>query len=256
VLVAVKLGGGSVAVTTEPAITPAPASLVSQLTGIPPSVYDQVGVDSTAITVTPPSAVSGKPPLTFAGRAGVFYYGAEFCAYCAADRWALLASLSRFGTFADLGLIRSTTAAAPPGIESFTLRTVDYTSRYVALGAVEHLTDYNPTGAGFTQLEEPTPAEQLLLSAFHVESYPFIDFGNRFVTSGVSYSPTFLSGLTWTQIGSMLHEPAQPVTRAIVALSNYFSAATCDATAGRPASVCASRGVEDAARAMGLAPGR
>jgi hypothetical protein len=212
-------------------------------------------VASTAVAVTPPTAVVGRPPLTFGGKPEVFYYGAEFCAFCAADRWALLVSLSRFGTFSGLGLVHSSELDAPAGIDTFTLRTANYSSRYVALEPVEHRTDYNPTGAGFTLLEQPTPVEQLLLSTFHVNGYPFIDFGNRVVATGVSYSPTFLSGLSWSQIAGLLRQPGEPVAEAVDTLSNYFSAAICDATADRPAAVCSSRGVVEAARVMGLAPG-
>jgi Domain of unknown function (DUF929) len=253
VLVAVKLSTSTAAPSTQPAITPASAPLVAEVTSIPRSVYNQVGVDSTAVTVNPPSPVTGRAHLTVDGKPAVFWYGAEFCPYCAADRWALIASLARFGKFSDLGLIRSSTAVAPPGIESFTFRGADYTSRYVTFESVEARSDYNPTGAGFTVLQQPDPEEALLLASFHVSGYPFVDFGNAYATTGVSYSPTFLSGLTSDQIGSSLRNPGQPVTRAIVALSNYFSAATCAATGQQPASVCHSKGVTEAAHAMGPA---
>jgi hypothetical protein len=38
----------------------------------------------------------------------VLYAGAEYCPFCAAERWALATALSRFGTFTNLG----TTASA------------------------------------------------------------------------------------------------------------------------------------------------
>ena len=44
----------------------------------------------------------GGPPLPV-----VFFYGAEFAPYAAAERWPLILALSRFGTFSQLGLMQS-----------------------------------------------------------------------------------------------------------------------------------------------------
>jgi hypothetical protein len=253
VLVAVKLATPNASTATEPSVDPASSGLVSQVTSIPRSVYDTVGVDSPAVPVSPPAAVTGKSHLTVDGKPAVVFVGAEFCAFCAADRWALIASLSRFGHFTGLATIRSSSTAAPGGIESFTFRDATYSSRYLTLRTVEERSDYNPTGTSYTVLQQPDPFEQQVLSSFHATGYPFIDFGNAYAVTGVSYSPTFLSGLTWDEIGSSLTDPTQAVTRAIVALSNYYSASTCAATGQQPASVCHSKGVLAATHAMDAA---
>jgi hypothetical protein len=250
VLVAVKLATPNSTTTSAPGVDPASSGLVSQVTSIPKSIYNTVGVDSFAVPVTPPTAVTGKAHLTYAGKPAVVFVGAEFCAFCAADRWALIASLSRFGHFTGLATIRSSSNAAPGGIESFTFRDATYSSRYLSLRTVEERSAYNPTGTSYTVLQQPDPFERQVLSSFHAAGYPFIDFGNAYAVTGVSYSPTFLSGLTWDQIGSSLSNPSQAVTRAIVALSNYYSAATCAATGQQPVSVCHSKGVLAAAHAM------
>lgn len=252
VLVLVKASTGSQPVDQAPQIAPAPGGLVSEVTGIPASEYDAVGTTSPGVLVTPPAAVPGHPPLRQDGKGVVFFYGAEFCPYCGGEAWALVAALSRFGTIGHLGLIRSSGTDTPAGIESFTLRDVTYASKYLALQAVERRSDYDPTGAGYTSLTRPDAAQVRLLTTFHVTGYPFIDFGNRYVTAGPSYSPTFLSGLTWSEIGSYLSDPHVPVTEAIVTLANYYTAALCVETGGRPASVCGSTGVADAAFAMGV----
>jgi hypothetical protein len=257
VLLAVKAGTGNLGMSPPqpPQITPASPGLVSQVTAIPASVYDQIGVTSPAAVITPPVAVSHQAALTKGGKPVVFFYGAEYCGYCAGERWALVAALSRFGTFNGLGLMRSTGTQSPAGIETFTFRNATFRSKYVALETVERRTAYNPTGAGFTSLQVPSPAQSRLLVAFHVAGYPFVDFANRYVTSGPSYSPTFLSGLTWDQIGSFLSQPGQarqPVAEGIVSLANFYTAAVCASTGQRPAAVCDSRGVEVAAGAMGV----
>ncbi len=255
VLLVVKASTGNLGSSppTPPQITPAPSDLVGQVTGIPASVFNQIGVTSPAVPITPPvAAPSGVSPLERDGKPVVFFYGAEFCGYCAAERWALIASLSRFGAFANLGLIRSTGTQYPAGIESFTFRNTTYRSKYLVLETIERRSDYNPTGAEFTSLQKPSASETRLLTTFHVVGYPFIDVANRYVTDGPSYSPSFLSGLTWSEIGSYLDEPQQPVAEAVVALSNDYSAAVCASTGGHPGSVCHSRGVLSAAHAMGI----
>ena len=40
-------------------------------------------------------------------RPVVFFYGAEFAPYAAAQRWPVIVALSRFGTFGAVGLITS-----------------------------------------------------------------------------------------------------------------------------------------------------
>jgi hypothetical protein len=50
----------------------------------------------------------------------MLYIGAEYCPYCAAERWPLVMALSKFGTFSNLpqrGVLgrRSWRAPAPHG---------------------------------------------------------------------------------------------------------------------------------------------
>ena len=42
------------------------------------------------------------PPLTSDGKPLVVYIGAEYCPFCAAERWPMVVALSRFGTFSGL----------------------------------------------------------------------------------------------------------------------------------------------------------
>src|SRR5215831_9668816 len=76
--------------------TALPASVTKNITTVPASTLNSVGlgtVPSGAI-----SAISDKP-LTSNGKPEMLYIGAEFCPYCAAERWAMAVALSRFGTF-------------------------------------------------------------------------------------------------------------------------------------------------------------
>ena len=105
VLVVVKVATGSSAgATSYTPVTAAPASVVKDVTTIPASVYNKVGVNfpSAAQPVSPPIKLKNQPPLTIEGKSpAMLYYGAEYCPYCAAERWGIVAALSRFGTWSQ-----------------------------------------------------------------------------------------------------------------------------------------------------------
>ena len=82
------------------------ASYIATGVSVPDSVLEQVGLlAGGASGPTAPTSLQGQPPLTDHGLPAVVYVGAEFCPYCAVQRWALLVAFSRFGTFSNLGQI-------------------------------------------------------------------------------------------------------------------------------------------------------
>ena len=87
------------------------ASVVSGVTSVPASTLDKVGTGSGAVTAKP-TTISGSA-LTANGKPEVLYMGAEYCPYCAAERWAMIVALSRFGTFSGLATVHSAAANGP-----------------------------------------------------------------------------------------------------------------------------------------------
>src|SRR6516165_5439159 len=146
--------------TTE-TLNPAPSSLVNTLASVPTTVYDAVGVSSPTAPVTPPRPTTGggNAPLWMATVNGaapkpvVFFYGAEFAPYAAAERWPLVLALSRFGSFGQLGLVQSSPTTAFAGLSTFTFWQSSYSSHHVALESVERYGTLNPTGARYLRLE-------------------------------------------------------------------------------------------------------
>jgi hypothetical protein len=250
--------------TASTTITPAPASIVQQVSSVPAAVYDKVGISSPA-TITPALVVAGTPPLTFAGKPGVFYLGGEFCPYCAAERWAVVTSLARFGKFSGLGEMESSPTDLAPNTQTFTFRGATFASSVLGLRAVEHYSSVPDSSTGYyTQLERLTRADKKLIATYYTTKYlpgvtngqpgiPFIDVGTRiFVYLGSQFSPTILANLTRQQIASGLNDASNPITQAIIASSNYLSAAICATDGQQPVTVCTSKGVTTAARAMKL----
>jgi hypothetical protein len=261
VLVVIKVTSGSP--STNAAYTPvtaAPASVVSKVVNIPDSVYNQVGVTST-VQVSPPIPLSNQPILMLDGKPGVLYVGAEYCPYCAAERWALVSSLSRFGTFSNLKVTASSHTDVDPATNTFSFEGSTYTSQYLTFQAVEQVSNVPDNQGYYTSLDQITKAQQAILNKYEQPpldpnatagkfGYPFVDIGNQAIVTGPSYDPGILANLTHAEIADGLSDASNPVTQTIVTTSNYISAAICASTQNQPASVCQSAGVQAATKAL------
>ncbi len=230
----------------------APAAVIGKVTSVPPSTLDAVGDGGGAVTGKP-IAISGTA-LTANGKPEMLYLGAEYCPFCAAERWAMIVALSRFGTFSGLTTIRSAAAdgagnAEPyPNTPTWTFAKASYSSAHLTFTPVEMFTNIpDPSTGGYTTLQTVTPAQSALLARYDAPPYvpsgyngsiPFIDFGNKYAIIGASYSPQVLAGLSWSQIAADLSNPDSPVARAVDGTANYITSAICSMTGDQPASAC------------------
>ena len=156
-------------------------AVVNKTISVPASVLDSVGAGS---VTAGPTAVTG-PPLTQGGKPQVLYIGAEYCPYCAAQRWAMIVALSRFGTFSGLTTVHSASRDVYPNTPTFTFHGSHYTSKYVTFAPVEETTNVPNGASSYTPLDKPTAAQQALASKYDSQgSIPFIDFGNKYVEVG------------------------------------------------------------------------
>ena len=241
-------GGGGGAPTAGSTAAPptgsAHTTVVDQLTSVPAATLDQVGAGQTAAK---PTSISGAA-LTSGGKPEVLYIGAEYCPYCAAERWSVIVALSRFGSFSGLATIRSAAKDGAGNSEPYPLTPTwtfaksTYTSNYLTFTPVEGYTNIPDKSTNFyTPLQTPTAAQVALINKYDATqqgAIPFIDYGNKFVSIGASYNPAVLSGLTWAQIANDLHNPASPVAQAVLGVANYSTAAVCVLTHDQPASAC------------------
>jgi hypothetical protein len=269
-LVIIKVASGGNAGGGSTSFQPADPTVVSQLTTVPTSVFNTVGVTSPVAQVTAPIAVKGQPELKETNASGksvpeVFYIGGEYCPFCAAQRWSTIIALSRFGTWSGLGNMSSYSGDVDPNTPSFTFVRAIYKSKYLAFTGVEQYADYlNAAGNNYATLQTPTAAQFALVAKYDTPKYikgltasqgnpiPFITFANKFLVSGASYSPTTLSGSTRSQIAAGLSNATSPITQAIISSANYQTAAICALTKNQPSNVCTSTGVKTADKAMGL----
>ena len=199
-------GGGS------KAFQPTDPTTFAELTTIPASVFNAVGVSSPVAAVKPPQYIKNQPPLTATDASGktvpeILYIGAEFCPYCAAQRWAMIIALSRFGTWGGLGDTSSYSQDVYPNTPTFTFVKATYKSQYLVFKAVEEYTNYvDPATNYYAALQTPTAAEAALMKKYespkyfkgypkNSETYPFLSYGNKyFVAISSEYSPASLYG--------------------------------------------------------------
>jgi thiol-disulfide isomerase/thioredoxin len=226
---------------TTPLPPTAPSSgttqqVVATITSLPSSELEAVGQGSATNTLKP---ITGTPLTGSTGKPEVFYLGAEFCPYCAAERWPLIIALSRFGTFSGLQTTSSSSTDVYPNTPTFTFRAATYTSQYVDFRSVE-LSDRNGN-----PLQSPTSAEQNIVSQYDPSSViPFVDFGNRYAFTGATYSPAVLSGSSWQAIATSLQQPDSSQAKAILGSANLITAAICRSTGDQPSAVCGSPAIQ------------
>jgi hypothetical protein len=254
VLLVVKLTRGATVVAPRP-VAPASPSVVHAATSVPAAVFTAVAAPGPPL-LHAPVALHDQPLLRIDGKPAVVYVGAEFCPYCAAERWALVVALGRFGTFEDLGATASSQDQVYASVQTFSFDGASYHSDTVALSAVEEYgaTPSATAPAGYPRLHGPSALQAALQRRYGGGSLPFVDVANRVVMagSGVGFSPSLLEGLSSSQIAADLDNPLSPVAQAVVGSANEIVAAICSATGDAPHAVCSSPGTVAGATRLGL----
>jgi uncharacterized protein DUF929 len=214
-------------------------TLIDAVTKLDPTVVAAVGNGTLTNAF---SALPAGDALTGpTGKPEILYIGADYCPFCAAQRWALVVALSRFGSFQHLYLTTSSSTDVYPDTNTFSFHSSTYTSQYLDFVGVETSDrDQKP-------LDTPTAAEQALLAKFDVAPYvpaasaggiPWLDIANKYAMVSSGYTPAVLAGLTWAQIAEKLSNANDIVTKGIVGDANNITATICKATGLQPTSVC------------------
>lgn len=215
----------------------APASVLSEVTGVTPTVAAKVGTGGVPISLL--ATPKNTALLTANGKPKIVYVGADWCPYCAATRWSTVVALSRFGSFSGLTLMRSSSGDVYPNTATFSFQNATYTSAYITFSPTE-TADRNQQ-----PLATPSPEDAQVFSMYDTAPYtnsaggiPFLSYGNQYLTTSTLYVPTMLQGLDWQQIASQLNNPSSQVTQAIVGGANQQTAAICKLTNNQPGAVC------------------
>ncbi len=235
IVIAVVLG---IVISNRPKDAPAAsggAAALATLEKLPASLFDQ------APAPTPeqaPAKLQGGTALTQDGKPKVLYVGAEYCPFCAMERWALIGALSRFGTFTGVTETTSSSDDVHPNTPTFSFKDAKYTSDVVAFEAVE------------TQDRNKQPLQTLdgenlaLFQKFNPGGgIPWITYGGTHATDGATVDANAFEGKTYDQIIAGIQDPTSDIGKTVTPAINMITAQICDQTKGKPANVCTSQGV-------------
>jgi hypothetical protein len=236
----------------------APEAVVRNVSDISQTTFNSVGITSPKVPLVSPVLMHGQPALNADGKPQVLYVGAEYCSFCAAERWALVVALSRFGTFTGLRNMQSSSNSAFPEIQSFSFDGATYRSPYVAFSGIEEYSDAPGTDGIFTRITFPTAAQQATVNRYGPIAvpgwtarsggnlFPFVDIANRAVLGTSQFSPAAIEGQSQAAIAGRLDDPTNAVTKAVIGSANDLTAVICMATNQQPPKLCASKGVREA----------
>ncbi|AHC50857.1 hypothetical protein SUSAZ_01825 [Sulfolobus acidocaldarius SUSAZ] len=172
-------------------------------------------------------------PLNFSseGKPAVIYVGAEWCPYCAVERWALILALLRFGNFTGLEYMQSSSSDVYPNTPTFTFVKANYTSPYISFIGIEY------EARNGSQLEPvPTNIYQMW-TQYGKGQIPFIIIGYYYQV-GTSIDPGLMSGHDWNYVISQLNDTNSQIYLQVYAQANLITKYICQIDGGKPANVC------------------
>lgn len=207
--------------------TPISENISSQLSGVSYNTLNSVD-KSSVIQLT---KVSGRP-LIDNGKPVVLYVGADYCPFCASERWALVVALSKFGNFTGLTYMMSSPSDVYANTPTMSFEKITYTSDYITFQAVE------TSDRSGNPLQSTTTEQKLLMQLYDsTGGIPFVDIANNYVIAGSQFQPSTFQGMSWAQISANLDNPKSQVGKSVDASAATLITAICKSLDTKPA-VC------------------
>jgi hypothetical protein len=183
--------------------------------------------------------VTNEPLKRTGGKSLVFFMGAGFCPFCAAERWAIVNALSNFGRWE--GLVETASAGHDEkylNIPTVSFARAKYESEYVEFVGRE-TADRN-----FEPLQELDEKDYEVLDTFNPDQIiPFLLIDGQFIQVGSGYSPQLLEGMDHARVKSDLASPSSQVGKAIKAEIDNITALICKSIGGK-ANACGSETIK------------
>lgn len=181
-------------------------------------------------------------PVQVEGKPYFLYVGAQFCPFCAAERWSIVKALSNFGTW--LGLGPDTSADEEAGfsrIPTYNFVNASYTSDYISFGHKETADRNGKPIAG----QELSDFEKQWTNKHNPRGgVPFLFLNGQYVQLSSGFSPSLLSGKTYEQVKADIESNVNtPYIAAINKEADIITAYLCKATGGKPNEVCSIPGI-------------
>jgi hypothetical protein len=168
------------------------------------------------------------------GRLPVLFVSAQYCVFCAAERWALVDALERFGTLSQISPSQSAIAdGVNTPIPTYDLTRAQFASPVVDFQHVDIADQHgNP-------LQQLTAAQQSRLDQYDPRGgIPFLDIGDVYVQVSSGYAPSLLQGLSFAQVQQALADPTSTVGQTIHQEGTRITALVCKLAGSAPQAAC------------------
>jgi hypothetical protein len=250
VVVVLKVTGGSTTKSgsSDPGTFALTPSMISQVEDVPVSALVAAAKSATAGEVSPAQALpSTAVAISSDGKPEILYMGAEYCPFCAAERWALVMALSKFGTFTGLRGTTSSSIDTNPSTPTFSFYGSTYKSPYISFVPVELETNtYSASLGGYPTLQTPTTSQNALMAKWDVAPYtneagsiPFVYMNGKYLITGAQYDASAISGKSFQSAVPYMTSGTSATSRAAEAAAGYLVGEILAITHDQPASVAA-----------------
>jgi hypothetical protein len=175
--------------------------------------------------------VTDQPLKRPGGKSLVYFMGAGFCPFCAAERWAIVKALERFGRWE--GLAESKSAGHDEkylNVPTFDLSRARYESDGVEFAGKE------TADREFQPLQELDDSDYEILDMYNPDQMiPFLLVDGQYMQAGAGFSPELIQNMSHTQVRAELDKPNSAIGKAIRAEIDHITALVCKSTGGKGA---------------------
>lgn len=183
--------------------------------------------------------ITNEPLKIESGKSLVFFMGAGFCPFCAAERWAIVNALNNFGKWE--GLVETSSADHDEkylNIPTVSFARAKYESDYIEFMGRE-TADRN-----FEPLQDLGEKDLEILDTFNPDQIiPFLLIDGQFMQVGAGYSPQLLEGMDHAKVNGELANPASAIGKAIRTEIDNITALICKSIGGK-AAACHSESIK------------
>jgi hypothetical protein len=238
------IGGSASPAKLDGALAPGefalPAGVASKVTGLPAKTLIAAAEADRKSASPPQAAPAGTSALSLDGKPEILFIGAEYCPICAAERWALVMALSKFGTFSHLSGTSSSSIDINPSTPTFSFYGSTYTSPYISFVPSEVQTNrYDASIGNYPTLQSLTSPQASIMNKLDPSGgVPFVDLAGRYLVLSEQYDASHISGWNITDAASYMTSGTNATSRAAEAAAGYLVGDICALAHGHPANVC------------------
>lgn len=173
--------------------------------------------------------VTDQPLKRAGGKSLVYFMGAGFCPFCAAERWAIVKALERFGKWE--GLAEDKSAGHDEkylNVPTFSLARAKYSSSHVEFAGKE-TADRN-----FEPLQELDDSDFEILDMYNPDQMiPFLLVDGQYMQVGAGFSPELIQNMTHEQVRKELDNPSSAIGKAMRTEIDNITALVCKSIGGK-----------------------